>query len=246
MEQEQQAEQPSSSTDAKADGKVGQKRERAQDEDPMMAPVPDEMSLPSAAIMRIIKAKLPEGIMINKDAKAAFAKACSIFILYLTVGCVPHPAPLPSHRLIPPDACPPRYSASDISKETRRTTINAQDVITALKDLEFDDFVPNLEMCLAGQLQLPAPPPARTHTPSRRPLRATANQPTVRAQPSARPRRRRRSSSRRSGRRACRSTAPTQQGRRTSARRATWSWRAATKMKRWLRASRRGMQRRAV
>ena len=105
---------------------VGMKRERAPEDDPQLAPVPEEMSLPSAAIMRIIRAKLPDGIHINKDAKAAFAKACSIFILYLTV------------------------CACDHSKETKRATLTAQDVINALKDLEFDDFVPNIEMCLAA------------------------------------------------------------------------------------------------
>ena len=59
-------------------------------------PVPEEMSLPSAAIQRIIKSKLPEGVMIGKEAKIAFSKASSIFILYVTTMCAfspPPPAP---------------------------------------------------------------------------------------------------------------------------------------------------------
>ena len=59
-------------------------------------PVPEEMSLPSAAIQRIIKSKLPEGVMIGKEAKIAFSKASSIFILYVTTMCAfspPHPLP---------------------------------------------------------------------------------------------------------------------------------------------------------
>ena len=52
-------------------------------------PVPEEMSLPSAAIQRIIKSKLPEGVMIGKEAKVAFSKASSIFILYVTTMYAP-------------------------------------------------------------------------------------------------------------------------------------------------------------
>lgn len=63
---------------------VGQKRERSEE---IMAPVPEEMALPSAAIMRIVKSKLPEGVLISKDTKAAFSKACSIFILYISTMC---------------------------------------------------------------------------------------------------------------------------------------------------------------
>ena len=33
---------------------------------------------------RIIKAKLPGGVQIGKEAKTAFSKACSIFIMYVT------------------------------------------------------------------------------------------------------------------------------------------------------------------
>ena len=213
--------------------KVGQKRERAPaEEEPMMAPVPDEMSLPTAAIMRIIKSKLPDGIMINKDAKAAFAKACSIFILYLTVGCarlIATRAPVPL-----PHASRRARSASDNSKNARRTTLNAHDVITALKDLEFEDFVPNLEICLAGAS------PAQLHTPARpaRPVVPLAPTPITRAQPSARPRRRSRSRRRRSGRRACRCTARPRRGPQTSTRRATWTTASPATTRRRARTSR--------
>lgn len=52
-----------------------------------VVPVPEEMSLPSAAIQRIIKTKLPDGVMIGKEAKVAFSKSASIFILYVTTMC---------------------------------------------------------------------------------------------------------------------------------------------------------------
>ena len=41
-------------------------------------------------------------------------------------------------------------SASDVSKESKRTTVTAQDVMTALRDLEFDDFLPHMDACLAA------------------------------------------------------------------------------------------------
>lgn len=46
--------------------------------------VPDEMALPTAAIARIFKRKLPDQFNVSKDARNAFTKACSLFILYLT------------------------------------------------------------------------------------------------------------------------------------------------------------------
>lgn len=49
-----------------------------------LQPLPDAMALPNAAILRIIKSKLPEGVQLHKDAKTAFSKACSLFVLYLT------------------------------------------------------------------------------------------------------------------------------------------------------------------
>eukprot|EP00967_Tisochrysis_lutea_P045302 scaffold55000_cov35-Tisochrysis_lutea.AAC.2 len=41
-------------------------------------------------------------------------------------------------------------SASDVSKESKRVTVTGQDVIKALKELEFDDLVEHMEVCLAA------------------------------------------------------------------------------------------------
>ena len=51
------------------------------------APLPDELILPQSAIMRIVKSKLPDGMMVGSDTKKAFGKACSLFILYLSTMC---------------------------------------------------------------------------------------------------------------------------------------------------------------
>merc|ERR1719271_503669 len=85
--------------------------------EPDTAPVPDELALPSAAIMRIVKSKLPEGMLVGSDTKKAFGKACSLFILYLST------------------------IASDVAKESNRSTMSANDILAALRDLEFDDFI---------------------------------------------------------------------------------------------------------
>lgn len=39
-------------------------------------------------------------------------------------------------------------SASDLSKESKRLTVTGQDVIKSLKELEFDDLVDQMEICL--------------------------------------------------------------------------------------------------
>ena len=54
-----------------------------------VAPLPSNMALPNAVVQRLIKSKLPDGVMLHKDARAAFNKSTSIFILMLTTMCVP-------------------------------------------------------------------------------------------------------------------------------------------------------------
>lgn len=49
-------------------------------------------------------------------------------------------------------ASPFYFRANDLAKEAKRTTVTAQDVINALKELEFDEFAPSIEACLAGAL----------------------------------------------------------------------------------------------
>lgn len=44
----------------------------------------DAFELPAATVQRIIKSALPEGVQVGKDAKAAFCKAASIFVYYIT------------------------------------------------------------------------------------------------------------------------------------------------------------------
>jgi DNA polymerase epsilon subunit 3 len=111
---------------ASSGGASGQKRARKDIEEVPTAPVPDVLALPLAPIMRIIRSKLPDGVMVGTETKKAFGKACSLFILYLTT------------------------IASDIAKENSRSTVTGADVLAALRDLEFDDLIPSVESSIAA------------------------------------------------------------------------------------------------
>jgi len=86
-----------------------------------------EFEPPMACIRRLLKQVLPKSTNVSKDSLATISRASGIFVLYLT-------------------AC-----ANDVAREGRRTTIVAKDVMGALKELEFEEFVPLMEKFL-GEL----------------------------------------------------------------------------------------------
>ena len=49
-----------------------------------MAEKLEDLNLPNAVVTRIVREALPDGVTVAKEARAAVAKAASIFILYLT------------------------------------------------------------------------------------------------------------------------------------------------------------------
>jgi len=61
---------------------------------------------------------------VGKDASSTFARACGIFVIYLTT------------------------CANDYAREQKRQTITANDVLAAMKELDFDEFTPQLETFL--------------------------------------------------------------------------------------------------
>ena len=77
-----------------------------------------EFEPPAACIRRLLKQTLPKSTNVSKDSLCAISRASGIFILYLT-------------------AC-----ANDIAREGRRTTIVAKDVLGALCECNFEDFLP--------------------------------------------------------------------------------------------------------
>jgi DNA polymerase epsilon subunit 3 len=66
---------------------------------------------------RLIKTAMPDNFLIHADVKATVIKSTSLFMMYLT------------------DA------ANDIRKQTKRSTITAEDVIAALKDVDFECLI---------------------------------------------------------------------------------------------------------
>jgi DNA polymerase epsilon subunit 3 len=83
-----------------------------------------EFEPPLACIRRILKQALPKSTNVGKDASMAFSRACGIFCIYLTT------------------------CANDFARENKRSTITAADVLAAMKELDFDEFVPQLETFL--------------------------------------------------------------------------------------------------
>ncbi|KAK3132625.1 hypothetical protein QOZ80_6AG0525320 [Eleusine coracana subsp. coracana] len=87
--------------------------------------------LPKAIVRRLVKDKLAhiaggEGaeVIVNRDAMTAFAESARIFIHYLSA------------------------TANDMCKESKRQTINADDVLKALDEMEFSEFVEPLRTSL--------------------------------------------------------------------------------------------------
>ena len=68
-----------------------------------------EFEPPQASIKRLLKNTLPANAIISKDALSAITRACGIFIIYIT-------------------AC-----ANDCARESKRTTISANDILAAIK-----------------------------------------------------------------------------------------------------------------
>ena len=86
-----------------------------------MAEKPEDLNLPNAVIARIIKEALPDGVIISKESRAAISKAASVFVLYCT-------------------SC-----ANNFALQQKRKTLKDTDVLQALEEMEFEQFVPQLK-----------------------------------------------------------------------------------------------------
>merc|ERR1712018_1100507 len=89
-----------------------------------MAERPEDLNLPNSVVSRIIKEALPPSVKVSKEAQAAVAKAASVFVLYAT-------------------SC-----ANNVATNSHRKTINGNDVIKAMEDMEFNKFIDPLENSL--------------------------------------------------------------------------------------------------
>jgi DNA polymerase epsilon subunit 3 len=79
----------------------------------------------------IILGQIPEGVNVSKEARLAISKAASVFVLYAT-------------------SC-----SNNFAMKAKRKTINANDVVSAMEEMEFDQFEGPLRKCLEGKLACP-------------------------------------------------------------------------------------------
>lgn len=91
-----------------------------------MAERPEDLNLPNSIVARIIKEALPEGVNVSKEARSAIAKAASVFVLYCT-------------------SC-----SNNLAMKANRKTISGQDVLNAMSDMEFEQFIEPLKASLEG------------------------------------------------------------------------------------------------
>lgn len=81
----------------------------------------EELELPRALLARIVKAALPDGTLLQKDAKNAMSKASTIFVSYLTAAAI------------------------DVATSAKHKSLASDDVFQALHILDFDRFVPMIK-----------------------------------------------------------------------------------------------------
>ncbi|XP_042497193.1 DNA polymerase epsilon subunit 3-like [Macadamia integrifolia] len=95
----------------------------------MAKPAAEVEELPKAIVRRVVKDKISQSseeaeISVNKDALLAFSESARIFIHYLSA------------------------TADDICKDSKRQTINADDVLKAIEEIEFPEFIGPLKASL--------------------------------------------------------------------------------------------------
>lgn len=89
-----------------------------------------DLTLPSAVVVRLIKESLPDGISIAKEARICLNKAAAVFVLYVT------------------------SAANSVAMKNNRKTIAGQDVIQAMEDMEFEQFVEPLQEALESNTMI--------------------------------------------------------------------------------------------
>ena len=95
----------------------------------------------------VIFIQLPEGVNISKEARTAIGKAASVFILYSTAWYVHNCSSFPCKTNI---FLFWQFSANNFALKSKRKTLNAADVFSALEDMEFEHFAPELKNFLDG------------------------------------------------------------------------------------------------
>ncbi|XP_028135923.2 DNA polymerase epsilon subunit 3 [Diabrotica virgifera virgifera] len=84
----------------------------------------EDLNLPNNTVQKIIKEVLPDSVYIGKDARSALSRAASVFVLYVT------------------------SQASNEAQNNNRKMLIANDVLKALEELDFENFIEPLEEVL--------------------------------------------------------------------------------------------------
>ena len=102
-------------------------------------------------VQRLAKGVLPPNTIIQKDAITAMSKGATVFVNYLSAQYGPLPLPSPSSphsetstEIPTADKLGPN-SANDNTRLSSHKTITPKDVMDALREIEFDAFLPRLE-----------------------------------------------------------------------------------------------------
>ena len=77
----------------------------------------EDLNLPTAVVARLIKEAVPPNVNISKEARAAIARAASVFVIYLTA------------------------SSTTLARKQNHKTITAKNILEALQELEFESFI---------------------------------------------------------------------------------------------------------
>uniref|UniRef100_A0A0K8TB22 DNA polymerase epsilon subunit 3 n=1 Tax=Lygus hesperus TaxID=30085 RepID=A0A0K8TB22_LYGHE len=91
-----------------------------------MAEKVEDLNLPLSVVSRIVKDSLPDGTNVAKEARTALARAASVFVLYLT------------------------STANNIATKSNRKTINTNDIMKALEETDFEQFIEPLSAAVSG------------------------------------------------------------------------------------------------
>ncbi|GAA55526.1 DNA polymerase epsilon subunit 3 [Clonorchis sinensis] len=84
----------------------------------------DDLYLPNAVILRIIRDALPDRTVVSREARSAISKSASSFILYVT------------------------SLASTHCEAAKRKTLAVGDIFAALKDMQFEHYILELQTFL--------------------------------------------------------------------------------------------------
>ncbi|XP_017022470.1 DNA polymerase epsilon subunit 3 [Drosophila kikkawai] len=80
----------------------------------------EDLNLPNTVIARLIKESLPDSANVSKEARAAIARAASVFAIFVT------------------------SSSTALAHKQNHKTITAKDILQTLAELDFESFVPSL------------------------------------------------------------------------------------------------------